>query len=140
NPGFNAEGVLAATLAPGGPAYETNREARAAYYGEALRRLSALPGVTAAGATNVPPLRGRTDRSYEIEGYTLRPGEAGVDDEIRSATAGYFKAMGAAVLRGREFSPSDDAKAAKVALVNEAWVRRYFAGQDVVGKRLRFWS
>src|SRR5438067_1252099 len=140
NPGFNAEGVLAATVAPGGPAYEENREARAAYYAEALRRLSALPGVTAAGGTNLPPLGGHTDRRYEIEGYTLQPGEAGVDDEIRAATAGYFKAMGTAVVRGREFSPSDDAKAAKVALVNEAWVRRYFPGQDVVGKRLRFWS
>ena len=140
NPGFNAEGVLAATVAPGGPAYEENREARAAYYAEALRRLSALPGVTAAGGTNVPPLGGHTDRSYEIEGYTLQPGEAGVDDEIRAATAGYFKAMGTGVVSGREFSPSDDPKAAKVALVNEAWVRRYFPGQDVVGKRLRFWS
>ncbi|MCA1828031.1 MAG: ABC transporter permease [Myxococcales bacterium] len=138
NPGFEAQGVLAATVSPSGPGYESKREARAAYFTEALRRLEALPGVTSAGGINVAPLGGRTDRSYEIEGYTLEAGRPGTDDEFREATPGYFKTIGTPVVTGREFAASDDAKAPRVVLVNEAWVRAYFPGRDVIGKRLRY--
>jgi len=98
---------------------------------------SALPGVVAAGAIQVAPLEGRTDSSYQIEGYEMRPGDPSTDDEIRSVTFGYFKAMAIPVVEGREFSEGDDAKAPLVALVNEAWARRYFPGQSVLGKRIR---
>jgi predicted permease len=140
NPGFEAQGVLAATVAPAGPRYESDREARAAYFSEGLRRLTELPGVVAAGGIQVAPLGGRTDRSYEIEGYTLQPGQPGIDDEIRITTPGYFRTMETPVLSGREFAASDDAKAPHVALVNQAWVRAYFPGRDVIGKRLRYHS
>src|SRR5207302_5775738 len=51
-------------------------------------------------------------------------------------TAGYFRAMRIHVA-GRELSEGDDAKAPLVLLVNEAWVRRFFPGQDVIGRGIR---
>jgi putative ABC transport system permease protein len=51
--------------------------------------------------------------------------------------AGYFAAMHQPVVAGREFTAADDAKAPPVALVNEAWARRYFPGRDVIGQRIR---
>jgi predicted permease len=135
--GFDPHGVLAARVSLGGPAY-AKKEARAAYWTEAVRRASALPGVAVAGAVNIPPLEGRTDWSYTVEGYVFKPGEPGLDDEFRRVTAGYFASLRIPVLRGREVSASDDAQAPFVALVNDAWVRRFFPGQDVLGKRVRF--
>jgi putative ABC transport system permease protein len=134
--GFDPNGVVAARVSLVGPAYE-KREAKAAFFAEALRRVTAIPGVAAAGAVNVPPLEGHTDWSYKVENYVPRPGEPGLDDEFRRVTAGYFAAMHIPVLHGRELSTADDAKAPFVILVNDAWVRRFFPGQDVLGKRIR---
>src|SRR5262249_6951104 len=136
DPGFEAEGVVAARVSLSGPAYE-KREALVRYWEEALRRVSAIPGVEVAAAVNIPPLEGRTDWSFTIEGYTP-PKKARPDEQFRRATAGYFATLKIPVLRGREFTTADDAKAPYVAIVNEAWVRRFFPGQDVIGKRIRF--
>ena len=136
-PGFEADGVVAASVTLSGPAYKKD-EAQAAYWEEALRRAAALPGVQAAGAVTIPPLEGRSDWSFTIEGYTPPSREQSPDEEMRRATAGYFGALKIPVVRGREFTTADDAKAPLVVLVNEAWVRRLFPGQDVIGKRIRF--
>ncbi|MGZ6141971.1 MAG: FtsX-like permease family protein, partial [Myxococcales bacterium] len=138
-PGFDAEGVIAAQVTLSGPAYQKD-EAQARYWEEALRRVSALPGAQAAGGVSIPPLEGRSDWSFTIEGYTPPSKEASPDEEFRRATAGYFAALKIPLLHGREFSVADDAKAPYVAMVNEAWVRRFFPGQDVLGKRIRFGS
>jgi putative ABC transport system permease protein len=137
-PGFTTEGVIAAQISLGGPEYDEKQPAQARYWAEAVRRVAVLPGVTAAGAVNLPPLEGRTDSSYQIEGYVRGPAEPHTDDEFRQATEDDFKALGIAVVQGREFTAGDDAKSPLVALVNEAWVRRYFPGQEVIGRRLRF--
>ena len=138
DPGFDPEGVVAARVSLGGASYQKG-EAQARYWAEAMRRVAAIPGVESAGAVNIAPMEGRSDWSYTIEEY--RPPE-GVypDDELRRATPGFFRALRIAVKAGREFSGADDAKAPYVAMVNEAWVRRFFPGQDVLGKRLRFGS
>ncbi|HEX4385418.1 MAG TPA: ABC transporter permease [Myxococcales bacterium] len=135
--GFDPQGVIAARVSLGGPNYATD-EQQAAYWTEAIRRASAVPGVSVAGASNVPPLEGRTDWSYTVEGYQPKPGEPGLDDEFRRVTPGYFAALRIPLLHGREIGPGDDAKAPFVLLVNDAWVRRFFPGQDVLGKRIRF--
>jgi predicted permease len=137
DPGFDPRGVVAANINLGGPAYEGKQEALARYWAEAIRRVSALPGVTVAGGVNVPPLEGQTDSSYDLEGYTPAAGEYCCDDQLRRATPDYFRTAGIKVVRGREFSLSDDAQAPPVALVNEAWVRRFAPGDDPIGRRLR---
>ncbi|MFN2547318.1 MAG: ADOP family duplicated permease, partial [Myxococcales bacterium] len=137
NPGFDAEGVVAAKISMSGPTYQ-KEEDRVRFWEEALRRASAIPGVESAGGTDIPPLEGTTDWSFTIEGYTPPSKEASPDEQFRQATAGYFATLKIPIVRGREFTVADDAKAPYVAVVNEAWVRRYFPGQDVIGKRIRF--
>ena len=137
NPGFNPHGVVAARINLGGPAYEGKQEALSRFWAEAVSRVSAIPGVTVAGGVNVPPLEGQTDSSYDLEGHTPAAGEVCCDDQLRRVTPDYFRASGIAVVRGRELSASDDLKAPPVALVNEAWVRRFAPGGDPIGRRLR---
>ena len=136
-PGFEAEGALRADLTPAGPPYDADDAARERYFEEALRVAAALPGVQAAGGINVLPTRGSYGLSYFIEGYDPRPGEPQPSDQIRRVLPGYFAAMRQPVVAGREITAADDARAPAVALVNEAWVRRYFPGREVLGRRIR---
>ena len=133
-PGFDARGVLAAQVTLGGGRYDPD-EAQQRYWADVVRRVSAIPGVESAGAISSPPLEGRGDWSYFIEGYEAKPGEF-PDDELRQVTPGYFRTLRIRV-SGREFTEGDDAKAPLVLLVNEAWVRRFFPGREAIGRRIR---
>jgi putative ABC transport system permease protein len=137
SPGFTPDGVVAAQVSLSGDAYREN-EAQIRYWNEAMRRVSALPGVASAGASNVLPLQGRTDWSFKLEGYEPKTPDAAPDDELRRVMPGYFETLQIALRRGRAFTAADDAKAPYVVLVNDAWVKKYFPGQDVIGKRLKF--
>ena len=137
NAGFTPEGVVAASVSLSGEAYRKD-EAQIRYWDEALRKAAALPGVQAAGAINVPPLEGRTDWSFKLEGYQPPTPDAAPDDEFRRALPGYFEALQIPLRSGRTFTAADDDKAPCSVVVNEAWVRKYFPGQDVLGRRLRF--
>jgi hypothetical protein len=74
-------------------------------------------------------------------GFDIEERPAGVSDRPRSDVAivspGYFTAMGIPVLKGRDFSERDDARALPVLVVNEAFARKYFPGEDVIGKRIQ---
>jgi predicted permease len=137
SPGIDPEGAVTALLAPAGPAYEKD-EARLAYYRRAMQAAAAIPGAQAAGgASNIPYDNRPITQTYFIEGYALRAGEPNPTDIMRLTMPGYFAALDQRVVHGRAFTENDDAKAPLVALVNEAWVRRYFPGQDVIGRRFR---
>jgi predicted permease len=136
SPGFDPRGAIAAELAPAGPAF-SDPGARERYFEQALRVAVALPGVTAAGGINAIPTRLKFGQTYVIEGYELRAGEPPPTDEFRCVLPGYFAAMRQGMVAGRDLSTADDAKAPSVVLVNEAWVRRYFPGREVVGRRIQ---
>jgi putative ABC transport system permease protein len=136
-PGFQPEGAVAALLTPAGPVYDRDDVARMRYYEDALRAAQSVPGVETAGGVDTMPMRGNYGLTYFIEGYEPRPGEAQPSNQIRRAMPGYFATMKQRVVAGREFTAADDAKAPSVALVNEAWVRRYFPGKEVLGRRIR---
>jgi len=70
-----------------------------------------------------------------VEGYHPGPDEY-VGSSIACAGAGFFRAMGIPLRGGREFSDRDEAGAPKVAVVNEAFARKYFAGRDPVGRHM----
>jgi predicted permease len=138
SPGFDAEGVVSAELIPAGGNYDDKPEARSRYFAEALRVVSALPGAKAAGGINYLPASGENyGLDYFIEGYQQAPGEPQPSGQIRSVLPGYFATMRQRIVAGREFTAADDAQAPAVAMVNEAWVRRYFPGRNVVGQRIR---
>lgn len=137
DPGFRSDHRLTLQLTLPMPKYADDTR-RAAFYGEILDRVRALPGVTAAGAISRFPLssEGGANGIY-FEGRPLpQAGEMPVVN-VRDVSAGYFATMGARLLRGRGLSPRDRAGAPLVAVINDAMARRFWPGQDALGRRFR---
>ena len=113
----------------------TPRAAPADYY--AIEdRVAQLPGVTAAGFTQLIPLQNwGWDADFAVEGRPRDPARR-PRAELRYVTPGYFEALGIPVLQGRGFTASDSAESPRVVLVNEALVREYLGGENAVGVEL----
>jgi len=137
DPGFRTEGALSFTLSLPEAAYR-GEPARAAFYDRLQERLTALPGVREAAAVSELPMGGSARfLTFEVEGAEpVQPGREPVSQILR-ATPGYFRAMGIPVERGRAISPEDRAGAPRVMLMNREAARRFFPGQDPVGRRIR---
>jgi len=109
------------------------------FHRQALERVAAIPGVQyAAFAWGVPLTGNNWPATLEIEG---QPPAVKESDKtalpLRAVTPDYFKLMGEVLLAGREFRATDDDKAARVAIVNQAFVDRYFPHESPVGRK--FW-
>jgi predicted permease len=136
DPGFRPEGVLTASINLPRSRYP-DEKALVPFHNEALTRLRALPGVTAAGATDWIPLSGNNNDSVILaEGYQMKPGESVISPAVADVTPGYFEAMGVSLVRGRFFDARDAAAAPKVAIVDEKLARRFWPNQDPIGRRL----
>ena len=100
--------------------------------------MRSLPGVVSASLTDQLPLflDGGARRDMTIEGYTAQPGES---TEIQSSfvAPGYFETLRIPLLQGRTIQPQDNPNAPGVALINEAFARRYWPGQQPLGKRIQ---
>src|SRR5262249_8992978 len=75
----------------------------------------------------------------QIEGRLVPEAQAPCA-EARSASPGYFAAMRIPVVRGRVFTAADSTDAARVVVVNEAFARRFFPGEDPIGRRVIYTS
>jgi predicted permease len=101
-----------------------------------LERVRAIPGVKAAGIANMVPvdLHFGSQRVF-IEGQEVeRPANAPRVFSSRVST-GYFGAMETRILQGRDFTEQDNEQAVRVAIVNETFARRFWPGDDPIGKR-----
>lgn len=137
DPGFEPRGVLTFQIFLSPHEYP-ERHLYSGFHRELLARLRALPGVTAAGAVNELPLGSRRFAvETELEGHQRGPGEPLPQVDWRPASAGYFEALGIPVVAGRDLRESDDADAPPVAVVDESLARRFWPGQDPIGKRLK---
>jgi putative ABC transport system permease protein len=136
DPGFDARNVLTALVDLPGAKYE-ERARRVAFLDQTLERVRALPGVRSAAAVSSLPMSGRGgDTYFAVEGRPLdNPNDRPVA-QIRRVTDGYFDAMRIPLLRGRPVTARDATEGARVLLLNEAMARRYFPGEDPIGKRL----
>src|ERR1700730_8560366 len=104
---------------------------------ETLRRLRALPGVSAAGATDTIPLGGNhSDSVILAEGYQMKPGESVISPSQVGATPGYFNAMGVKLIRGRFFDDRDGARAPRTVIVEDKLARRFWPDRDPIGRRM----
>ena len=125
--GTITENVVALHLTPRAPAGD---------YDAIEARVSRIPGVVGAGFIQMVPLQNwGWEASFEIRGRP-EPSAGRRTTELRYVTPGYFRAMGIELRGGREFSGMDSAEAPHVVIVNEALARRYFPGEDPVGKEL----
>jgi putative ABC transport system permease protein len=131
--GFVTDHLITFTVDPKLAGYEDNRTW--ALYRQILDRVSALPGVQSAAATNDPELANNNGgRNITIAGY--QPAE-GDQMNVEWARVGpvYFSTLKMPLLAGREISDSDRLGTHKVAVVNESFARHYFGQpQDALGR------
>jgi putative ABC transport system permease protein len=114
-------------------------ELRAGFLRDVLERMTSVSGVQSVGAVSALPFAAanigvQTPIWFEGRPVTA-PGES-PNVYTTVATNGYFETMGVALRRGRTFTAADNATAAKVALISESLVRRYFPNEDPIGKRI----
>jgi putative ABC transport system permease protein len=135
--GFTPDGIVAGFVLPPQPKYPTG-EHRIAFYDRVLERVAAVPGVERAALTSVVPLTGDSDMSFLIEG---RPAAQGADQDpvtwYRIISREYFETIGIPIRRGRNIEPRERTPA---VLINEALARKYWPGEDPLGRRVRFSS
>jgi predicted permease len=117
------------------PTEEASQIKRGVIFQQILERVTALPGVEAAGMADYLPLG--PNREWDTpapQGKTFAPGEL-PDPLVYVVTPGFIHAMGTR-LRGRDFSWSDGPHSERVVLINESAARVYWPGEDGVGKIL----
>ncbi|HEX8489715.1 MAG TPA: ABC transporter permease, partial [Chthoniobacterales bacterium] len=103
-----------------------------------LERIETLPGVEAAGVTSVLPVSTNFDRrTIEVEGQPKGPGEH-PDIDNYMVSPGYLRAMSIPLLQGRALTAQDNENAPLVVLVSETMARKFWPGDDPIGKRVRF--
>jgi putative ABC transport system permease protein len=132
--GFDADGVLAVHITLPPTRYPTGN-AIAEYYNQALASLRSIPGVESAALINIPPL----SRSGFGGGMSV---DGGRSDQVRYSdyrivSAGYFETMHIPLLAGRAITNADDSTSEHVMLINEAMAKKFFPGENPIGKRLR---
>src|SRR5688500_4059624 len=136
DPGFRIEGLLLATYDLG-PLSPTDDYARQ-FAAQLLERLESVSSVESAALANAMPLdiHGLPMRGFRLEG------RAQITEQQELALSnivspGYFRTMGIPIVAGADFAPHTDTVQPPQAIVNEAFVRRYIAPADPIGRRLR---
>jgi putative ABC transport system permease protein len=133
NPGFNSGGVLTARFSLPDVRYK-NDDQRRQFVARLIEKLAAIPGVQAAGFKN--PLLGGWQSSFVIEGKPMPKPEDVPSAEFSQITPDALSAMGAELLRGRFFTPSDNESAAMDCIVDDSLAKTYWPGEDPVGKHI----
>jgi putative ABC transport system permease protein len=131
NPGFDAQGVNIAEF-PRTPEGFSPTQVWS-FEQQALERIRRLPGVTAAAATSLVPLRGQLNFPMTVVG---RPDASG-SVQYRAVSSEYFEALRVPIERGRAFTATDEAaQAAPVVVINETFARLLLDNADPLGERI----
>jgi len=130
--GFHADRVLVVTIDPARAGYEYAR--LGPLYREVAARLRALPGVSAAALSYYSPFN-ECCWAFSISVEGARGPNDGRSAMLNRVSPGYFATLGTRLLRGRAFDERDTPASARVAVVNDAFVRRYLAGTEPIGRR-----
>jgi putative ABC transport system permease protein len=136
-PGFAPDNLLTVEIGLPEQKYADDRRI-ADFYRQLIARVQSLPGAEAVGAVSHLPLSG----AEEIDGFSIEgrpdPREGGLvqSADFRVIAPDYFRAMGIPLLRGRAFDARDRADATGVMIIDETFARRFFPGEDPLGKRI----
>ncbi len=137
DPGFRTDHLLSAELTLPEPRYSDNGPETGRFYQQVLDRIAQSPGVVAAGATSIVPLKPSLVMTrFLIDGAPpLAPGTYPAA-QIRYVSANFFRAMGLSVRRGRAFTQSEIANQASLFVMNEAFAQQYLSGRDPIGAKI----
>jgi predicted permease len=136
NPGFDPTGVNLFAMDVSQSGYD--RAKAPVLYRDIIREVSSLPGVQSASLAFQLPLVvvGMMTRGVDVEGYRPTASED-MNFGFNVVSEDYFATMRIPVVQGRAFDTRDDASDPKVAIVNAPFARRYWPGQDPVGRTVR---
>ena len=134
DPGFDPHGVFTARISLPDNEYPHDRKIQ--FIEQLIPRLALLPGVKSASAGWPMPMSGNNASiSFTVEGHPVakadHPSEA-----VGLALPGYFETMRIPLIAGRTFAAQDGPKGPPVAIINQAFAKKYFAGVDPVGKHM----
>jgi predicted permease len=135
DPGFKADHVVSAATSLPASGYRTGADVRV-FYTRLLDGARRLPGVTAVGAATDLPLTVRERRAFTVENpppAAAAPAGVVANDWVMGQ---YFEALGVRIVSGRALSDIDTLGAEPVVVVNETLARRYWPGEDPVGRRV----
>ena len=132
--GINVDHVATFGISPDLNGYSAERSKQ--LFERLEDELAAQPGVTSVSAARVPALAGSNwGQNVTVEGFKSGP-DTDTESRFNEVAPGYFQTMGIQFLAGRDFSRSDRLGSPKVAIVNEAFARKFNLGRDAVGKHM----
>ncbi|HKU25632.1 MAG TPA: ABC transporter permease, partial [Candidatus Sulfotelmatobacter sp.] len=140
NPGFTPANLLTAEISLPGSKYPGASQ-QTAFFQRVIDRVQALPGVVSVVASSALPQAGQADSvSFTIEGQPPVRIEHRPEAKYYAITPDYLQTMQIPLLRGREFTDSDNASAPPVVLVNQEFVRRLLPKGDAIGQHITLYS
>ena len=132
--GIHIENVVQFGISPERSGYDTTRAT--ALYDRIEQALAALPGVTGVTSSGVPLLAGiNRSRGVSVEGFRKEP-DIDAASRFSDVGANYFHVLGVPLVAGRDFTAADNLSAARVAIVNETFAKKFNLGRDAVGKHM----
>ena len=132
--GLKIDNVVTFGVSPELSGYDSARSR--AFFIRAEEELATIPGVTGVASSLVPLLAGNNwGSSVSVEGFQKGP-DTDAGARYNEVSPGYFRTLGIPLMSGREFTPADAGDAPKVAIVNEAFTKKFGLGRDAVGKRM----
>ena len=153
SPGFRTEKLLTFRVAlpeskykdqlvPSGDTFVWSGRQVPTFYDELLERLRSLPGVNAAAASGYAPFTSENNSAtFETEETRYMEGKTPPRDVpmafFRPVSPNYFRTLGIPLLRGRELTARDNEYSPPVAVINETMARRFWPGQNPIGRRFR---
>ncbi len=137
DPGFNPTDLVAVDVSLPGSKYR-DAETRIRFHEQVLERMSATPGVASVAMAMQAPMRPTITRGVWIEGRPEPgPGEVNLMAFL-TVSERFFDTTGIRLIRGRGITRDDTLRTPDVVVINEAFARRYFSGQDPIGKRIGY--
>ena len=132
--GLRTENIVSFGLSPELSQYTPERTR--ALFERLEENLAATPGVTGVAVSTVPLIAGNNwGTSVSIDGFEKGP-DTDSHSSLSEVGAGYFRTMGVPILLGRDFTANDGPHAPRVAIVNEAFVKKFSPSSSVLGKRM----
>jgi putative ABC transport system permease protein len=134
--GYRVDKALTMQLALPGARYGDDDDV-ARFYTTLLDRVREIPGVTSAGVTSSPPPAWNDNSTRFILEGEAKPqrGDPAHKERLRVVSDGYFATLGMRVIRGRDFTRHDVKESPRVAIVSDAFAKKYWPGKDPIGQR-----
>jgi putative ABC transport system permease protein len=136
DPGFNPEQTLSFRVQLPALKYP-EEEQRIRWFHNLVQRIQAAPGVESAGMVNFLPFAGSSaGTNFYIYGKPTPPPDQEPGTQVFVVDIGYFKTLQIPLKRGRVFTPDETVNRRRVVVINEALAKKYFPGEDPIGKRI----